>query len=233
MEQEAHLIFPLFFQEDDSHLGTLFSSSSWPSKSCKDLACDFHPFEKPSQVHPADKLSLLKTQGKLELYKLISPAQCLNHVWRSHTQGNIVPPSATLPHFPYGRLPRFHDCNDLLPALNFGPLGTYLFDDLSCVDGKGHLSGLSLEPDFSKHSHQSAHAISTKLSVDEFLVDALKGSVTLGEPRNLAGLAKTWKAGGLSLKECLQEMDGNEGVLLLEVSFWKKKRWGPNGCFSE
>lgn len=199
-------------------MGTLFISSSWHSKSSKDLAYDPHPFEKPNHVLSADKLNLLKNQGKLELYKLISPEQCLNHVWRSHTQSNTVP----LHHFPYGRFPPcFRGCDDLLPAIKFGPLGTYLFDDLSCVDSKCHLSGLSLEPNFSKYSHQSAHVTSDKLSVDEFLVDALKGSVILGEPRNLAGLARTWKGGGLGSKECLQEMDGNEGVLLLEVSLQK------------
>ncbi|XP_066484376.1 mitogen-activated protein kinase kinase kinase 14 [Tiliqua scincoides] len=214
-EQESCVPVPV--QEDDSHLGTLFSSSSWQSKSCKDLACDLHPFEKPSQALSADRLNLLKNQGKLELYKLISPAQCLNHVWRSHAQGNTVPPSVTLHPFPYGKFPPcFRGCDDLLPAVKFGPLGTYLFDDLSCVDGKRNLSGLSLEPDFSKRSHQSVYTTSDRLSVDEFLVDALKGSVILGEPRNLAGLAKTWKGGGLGSKECLEEIDGNEGVLLLE-----------------
>lgn len=209
-------------------MGTLFSSSSWQSKSWKDLACDLHPFEKPSQALSADKLNLLKNQGKLELYKLISPAQCLNHVWRSHAQGNTVPPSVTLHPFPYGKFPRFRGCDDLLPAVKFGPLGTYLFDDLSCVDGKRNLSGLSLEPDFSKRGHQSVYTTSDRLSVDEFLVDALKGSVILGEPRNLAGLAKTWKGGGLGSKECLEEIDGNEGVLLLEVSLHNKKTIGAS-----
>lgn len=59
-----------------------------------------------------------------------------------------------------------------------------------------------------------------KISVEEYLVDALKGSVSLGEPQNLASLAKTWRGGGLDLKEQFQRADENEGVLLTEVISW-------------
>lgn len=58
---------------------------------------------------------------------------------------------------------------------------------------------------------------SDKISVEEYLVDALKGSVSLGEPQNLASLAKTWRGGGLDTKEGFREADENEGVLLTEV----------------
>ncbi|XP_053121057.1 mitogen-activated protein kinase kinase kinase 14 [Hemicordylus capensis] len=214
-EQESCVPIPV--QEDDSHLGTLFSSSSWHSEKYKGLACDLTPFEQPGLVLPAGKLPFLKDQGKPELYKLISPAQCLSHVWRSHAQDNVVPQSETLRAFTYGRLPSyFCGCDDLLPALKHDPLGTYLFDDLLCVHGECKLSGLSLEQSCSKGIHHSAKTTPDKLLMDEFLVDALKGSVILGEPRNLAGLAKTWKGGGSGSKERLQEMDENEGVLLLE-----------------
>ncbi|XP_054848242.1 mitogen-activated protein kinase kinase kinase 14 [Eublepharis macularius] len=208
-EQESCVPVPV--QEDDSQLG-----SSWRLESCKGLACEFEPSDKPSCVLPPGQRHLLKDNGKLELYKLISPAQCLDHVWKCHAQDHFVRPSEILG-LHYSKFPpSSHDCGDWLPALKFGPLGTYLFDDLSRAEGEHHLSGLSLEQSFSKCRQQSSKATSDKLSVDEFLVDALKGSVILGEPRNLAGLAKTWKGGGSGSKEWLQETDENEGVLLIE-----------------
>lgn len=196
-------------------MGTIFNSGLWHLESHKDLVCDLDPPEKPDPVLPPGKLNLLKDHGKLELYKLISPAQCLDHVWKCHAQDNLTRPSEA-PGLSYGKFsPSFRDCGDWLPALRLGPLETYLFDDLSRAEVERHLSGLSLEQSFSKCSHQSSKVTSDKLSEEEFLVDALKGSVVLGEPRNLAGLAKTWKGGGSGSKET----EENEGVLLTEVSF--------------
>ncbi|KAF7239150.1 Mitogen-activated protein kinase kinase kinase 14 [Varanus komodoensis] len=209
-EQESCIPIPV--QENDSHVGM-----SWHSASCKELGWDFSSFEKPSQVLPAGKVHLLKNQTKLELYKLISPAQCLSHVQGSPTQDNFFPQSETLHPLPCGKFPPpFYGYEDLLPVLRPVPLGAYLFDDLSRADGKCVLSDQSLEPNFSKCSHQSVKNTSNRLSIDEFLVDALKGSVILGEPRHLASLAKTWTGGGMNSKVCLQDMDENEGVLLTE-----------------
>ncbi|XP_077169060.1 mitogen-activated protein kinase kinase kinase 14 [Paroedura picta] len=207
-EQESCVPVPV--QEDVSPLGAFLSSSLWRSESCKDLACPLDPPEKAGHVPPPGKPHLLKDPGKLELYKLISPAQCLDHVWKCHTQDN----SALRSKAPsLGKIaPSFRDRGDWLPALGLGPLETYLFDDLLRADAERHLSGLSLEQDFSKRSRQSSKVPSDKLSVEEFLVDALKGSVVHGEPRNLAALAKTWKGGGSDSRE----RDGNEGVLLTE-----------------
>ncbi|XP_025023655.1 mitogen-activated protein kinase kinase kinase 14 isoform X2 [Python bivittatus] len=214
-EQESCVPIPV--QEDDSHLGTLFNITSWHSELCKDLSSDFSSFEKPSQVLSASKLHMLKNQAKLELHKLISPAQCLSHVWKSYTQDNFGSQSETVHPSPSSKFPPYlYGCGYLLPALNLGPLKTYLFDDLSNVDGECHLSDLNLAHSFSKCSHQSAKNTSDTLSMDEFLVDALKGNVILGEPRNLACLAKTWKGDGSSSKACLQEINENEGVLLTE-----------------
>lgn len=186
----------------------------WHSESSHDPDSDLHPVEKPSgKLHP------LKNQDKLELYKLISPAQCLRHVWKSHVQGNFLPQSESLQPYPYSKiLPAFRCSDALFPVLKHSPLGTYLFDDFLRADGECCLSGLSLEHSFSKGTHQFAKLSVESLSEVEFLLDALKGNVILGEPRNLAGLAKTWKGGGLDSKEWLQEMDKNEGVLLTEVS---------------
>lgn len=206
----------LFFQEDDSHFSNFFNSTSWHSERCKDLGCDFSCFKKPSQVLPAGELNLLKNQAKLELHKLISPAQCLSHVLKSHTLDNIAPRSEILHPFPSIKFsPYFHGYDNLHPALKHGPLQTYLLDDLSCVRRESHPSGLSLEHNLSTCGHDSAKT-PEKPSVEEFLVDALKGYVILGEARNLACLAKTWK--GLSSKMCPQDMVENEGVLLVEVS---------------
>ncbi|KAJ7313497.1 hypothetical protein JRQ81_004919 [Phrynocephalus forsythii] len=188
-------------QEDNSHFSTFFPSTSWQSEPCKDLDYDFNCFKKPSQALPAGKLPLLMNQAKLELHKLISPAQCLSHVLKSHTLDTKFSPY-------------FRGYDNLHPALKHGPLRTYLFDDLVRVGGEIPLSGLSLDHDLSTCGHESAKNTSEKPSMEEFLVDALKGYVILGEPKSLACLAKTWK--GLSSKMCPQEMDENEGVLLVE-----------------
>ncbi|ETE67354.1 Mitogen-activated protein kinase kinase kinase 14, partial [Ophiophagus hannah] len=220
-EQESCVPIPVqltssfFLQEDDSHLGTLFNITSWHSELCKDFSSDFSSFEKPSQVLSTSKLHMIKNQAKLELHKLISPAQCLSHVWKSYTQDNLGSqleivhpcPSNKFPPYLYGQ-------SYLLPALKPGPLKTYLFDDLSNVDDECYLSDLNLAHSFSK-CHQSAKNTSDTFSMDEFLVDALKGNVILGAPKNLACLAKTWKDGSSS-KVCLQEINENEGVLLTE-----------------
>ncbi|KAM3821381.1 mitogen-activated protein kinase kinase kinase 14 [Vipera latastei] len=212
-EQESCVPIPV--QEDDSHLGTLFNITSWHSELCKDFGSDFSSFEKPSQVLSTSKLHMIKNQAKLELHKLISPAQCLSHVWKSYTQDNLGSQLKTVHPYPSNKFPPYlYGCNYLLPALKHGPLKTYLFDDLSNVDDECYLSDLNLEHSFSK-CHQSAKNTSDNLSVDEFLVDALKGNVILGEPRNLACLSKTWKDGSSS-KVCLQEISENEGVLLTE-----------------
>lgn len=179
------------------------------------MACDLDPPEKPGCVVPPGKLPLLKDHGKLELYKLISPAQCLDHVWKCHTQDSLARPPETLGLRDGKFSPSSRDRGGWIPALRLGPLETYLFDDLSRASVECSLSGLSLEQSFSKCTHPSSRVTSDKLSIEEFLVDALKGSVVLGEPKNLAGLAKTWKGGGSGSKET----DGNEGVLLTEVSF--------------
>ncbi|KAL7977038.1 hypothetical protein Chor_008987 [Crotalus horridus] len=212
-EQESCVPIPV--QEDDSHLGTLFNITSWHSEQYKDFGSDFSSFEKPNQVLSTSKLHMIKNQAKLELHKLISPAQCLSHVWKSYTQDNLGSQLETVYPSPSNKFPPYlYGCSYLLPALKHGPLKTYLFDDLSNVDNECYLSDLNLAHSFSK-CHQSAKNTSDNLSMDEFLVDALKGNVILGEPRNLACLAKTWKDGSSS-KVCLQEINENEGVLLTE-----------------
>ncbi|KAM7137498.1 mitogen-activated protein kinase kinase kinase 14 isoform 1-T3 [Macrochelys suwanniensis] len=208
-EQESCTPIPV--QEDETHQNSLFSNSSCFSEPCKDSICDQIPFEKSRKVLLTGKLHSLRNPHRPELHKLISPAQCLNHVWKLHCQGDFVPQPETLHPFPYNRFPPCFPVPDSpLCAVKHNPL------DWACANGERHLSGLSLEQSFPKCVSQSMETNVDKLSVEEYLVDALKGSVSLGEPQNLASLAKTWRGGSLDLKEQFRETDDSEGVLLTE-----------------
>ncbi|XP_074835246.1 mitogen-activated protein kinase kinase kinase 14 isoform X2 [Carettochelys insculpta] len=214
-EQESCTPIPV--QEDETHQNIFFSNSSCFSEPCKDTVSDQILFEKPRKVLLTGKLHSLRNPHRPELHKLISPAQCLNHVWKLHCQDNFVPQPETLHPFPYNRLPHcFPVLDGPICAMKYNPLETLLLNDWVHVNREHHLSGLSLEHNFPKCVSQSTDTHSEKLSVEEYLVDALKGSVSLGEPRNLASLAKTWRGGSLDLKEQFRETDDNEGVLLTE-----------------
>ncbi|NWI92943.1 M3K14 kinase, partial [Pitta sordida] len=206
-EQESCTPIPV--QEDESHPSALYRNSFWVSEFNKDLAYDPLPFEK---VLATGKLPSPRSQYKTELHKLISPIQCLNHVWK---QRDTVPQPETLHPFPYNILPpHLPHLDSPLHALKRSALDTYLRGDLNYQDSR--LSGLNLEYNFPKCINQSVKSSSDKLSVEEYLVDALKGSVSFGEPQNLASLAKTWRGGGLDPKEQFHEARENEGVLLTE-----------------
>ncbi|XP_071433584.1 mitogen-activated protein kinase kinase kinase 14 isoform X2 [Pithys albifrons albifrons] len=209
-EQESCTPIPV--QEDESHQSTLYRNSFWVSEFHKDY--DPLPFEKADGVVPSGKLHSPRSQYKTELHKLISPIQCLNHVWK---QRDTVPQPETLHPFPYNILPpHFPGVDSALHALKRSALGSYLHGDRSYQDSR--LSGLNLECGFPKCISQSVKTSSDKLSVEEYLVDALKGSVSFGEPQNLASLAKTWRGGGggLDPKEQFHHTSENEGVLLNE-----------------
>ncbi|XP_036254846.1 mitogen-activated protein kinase kinase kinase 14 [Molothrus aeneus] len=210
-EQESCTPIPV--QEDESHQSTLYRNSFWVPEFNKDLGYDPLPFEKPAHAPLSmGKLHSPRSQYKTELHKLISPIQCLNHVWK---QRDTVPQPETLHPFPYNILPpHFPHVDNPLRAMKQNALDTYFHGDLNYQDS--HLSGLNLEYNFTKCINQSVQTSSDKLSVEEYLVDALKGSVSFGEPQNLASLAKTWRGGGLELKEQFHEASENEGVLLNE-----------------
>ncbi|XP_038609698.1 mitogen-activated protein kinase kinase kinase 14 [Tachyglossus aculeatus] len=142
---------------------------------------------------------------KSELHKLISPVQCLNHVWKLHQQRDLFPPPKLGPASPYHKFPH------PFPILPFqarkpSPLEAYL----DASGGQGPLPGLS-----GRWGGQPRPALGEKLSVEEYLVHALKGSVSAGEPRSLSGLAKTWQGAGEPTSP-VPEADENEGVLLSE-----------------
>lgn len=163
-----------------------------------------------------------------ELHKLISPLQCLNHVWKLHHPQDVGPlPQPTHP-FPYSRLPHpfpFHPlqpwkphplesfflgklaCLDSQQPLPSPPLGK-----LACIDSQKPLPGPPLQPSC------PPCATRDKFSVEEYLVHALKGSVSSGQADGLASLAKTWSAGSSKPQESSPKTEDSEGVLLTEVS---------------
>ncbi|NWU11201.1 M3K14 kinase, partial [Cephalopterus ornatus] len=209
-EQESCTPIPV--QEDESHPSTLYRNSFWASEFNKDSVYDPLPFEKPHGVLSTGKPHSPGSHYKTELHKLISPIQCLNHVWK---QRDTVPQPETLHPFPYNILPpHFPPLDSPFPATKRNALESYFHGDLSYQDSR--LSGLNLQYTFPKCISQSVKTSSDKLSVEEYLVDALKGSVSFGEPQNLASLAKTWRGGGLDPKEQFCEESANEGVLLNE-----------------
>uniref|UniRef100_A0A8C3KR11 Mitogen-activated protein kinase kinase kinase 14 n=1 Tax=Calidris pygmaea TaxID=425635 RepID=A0A8C3KR11_9CHAR len=169
------------------------------------------------KVLSTGKLHPPRSQYKTELHKLISPIQCLNHVWKGHCQRDSVPQPETLHPFPYNIIPpHFPHLDSPLHAMKHHALETYFQGDLNYQDSEHRLSGLNLEYSFPKCVNQSTKTSSDKISMEEYLVDVLKGSVSLGEPQYLASLAKTWRGGGLDPKEQFHEADENEGVLLNE-----------------
>uniref|UniRef100_A0A2K6UV50 Mitogen-activated protein kinase kinase kinase 14 n=1 Tax=Saimiri boliviensis boliviensis TaxID=39432 RepID=A0A2K6UV50_SAIBB len=178
-----------------------------------------------------------------ELYKLISPVQCLSHVWKLHhpQDGGPVPPP-THP-FPYSRLPHpfpFHPLQPWKPhALESFFLGKLACVDsqqplpgphlskLACVDSRNplpgpHLSKLacvdSQKPLPGPHLEPScpSRGAHEKFSVEEYLVHALQGSVSSGQAHSLTSLAKTWAAGGSRPREPSPKTEDSEGVLLTE-----------------
>ncbi|XP_069337660.1 mitogen-activated protein kinase kinase kinase 14 [Eulemur rufifrons] len=178
-----------------------------------------------------------------ELHKLISPLQCLNHVWKLHHPQDGGPLPQPAHPFPYSRLPHpfpFHPLQPWKPH----PLESFLLGKLACVDSQQPLPGPHLSklacidsqkplpsPHLSKlacvdsqkplpdpHPEPScpSRGAREKFSVEEYLVHALQGSVSSGRAHSLASLAKTWSAGGSRPRGPSPETEDSEGVLLTE-----------------
>ncbi|TKC44441.1 hypothetical protein EI555_013939 [Monodon monoceros] len=210
-------------QEDESPLGTPYVRNT-PQFS--------KPLKEPGLGHLWFKRlgeGLRPALPRPELHKLISPLQCLNHVWKLHHPQDVGPlPQPSHP-FPYSRRPHpfpFHplqpwkphplesfflgklaNCVDSQQPLPGPPLGR-----LACVDGQKPLPGPHVKPSC------PSHGSSDKLSMEEYLVHALQGSVSSGQARSLASLAKTWLVGGSKPREPSPETEDSEGVLLIEAS---------------
>ena len=214
-------VFPL--QEDESPLGTPYVRNTPQfSKPLKEPGLGHLWFKKLGE-------GLRPALPRPELHKLISPLQCLNHVWKLHHPQDVGPLPQPAHPFPYSRRPHpfpFHplqpwkphplesfflgklaNCVDSQRPLPGPPLGR-----LACVDGQKPLPGPHVKP--SRPSHGS----SDKLSVEEYLVHALQGSVSSGQAHGLASLAKTWLVGGSKPREPGPETEDSEGVLLIEAS---------------
>lgn len=163
-----------------------------------------------------------------ELHKLISPLQCLNHVWKLHHPQDAGPLPQPAHPFPYSRLPHpfpFHPlqpwkphplesfflgklaCVDSQQPLPSPPLGK-----LACIDSQKPLPGPPLEPSC------PPRGTCEKFSVEEYLVHALQGSVSPGQAHSLTSLAKTWSVGGSRPQEPSPKTEDSEGVLLTEAS---------------
>lgn len=161
-----------------------------------------------------------------ELHKLISPLQCLNHVWKLHHPQDAGPLPQPAHPFPYSRLPHpfpFHPlqpwkphplesfflgklaCVDSQQPLPSPPLGK-----LACIDSQKPLPGPPLEPSC------PPRGTCEKFSVEEYLVHALQGSVSPGQAHSLTSLAKTWSVGGSRPQEPSPKTEDSEGVLLTE-----------------
>ncbi|XP_068387241.1 mitogen-activated protein kinase kinase kinase 14 isoform X2 [Eschrichtius robustus] len=208
-------------QEDESPLGTpCVRNTPQFSKPLKEPGLGHLWFKKLGE-------GLRPALPRPELHKLISPLQCLNHVWKLHHPQDVGPLPQPAHPFPYSRRPHpfpFHplqpwkphplesfflgklaNCVDSQRPLPGPPLGR-----LACVDGQKPLPGPHVKP--SRPSHGS----SDKLSVEEYLVHALQGSVSSGQAHGLASLAKTWLVGGSKPREPGPETEDSEGVLLIE-----------------
>ncbi|XP_066119492.1 mitogen-activated protein kinase kinase kinase 14 [Saccopteryx bilineata] len=206
-------------QEDESPLGTLYIRNDPQfTKPLKEPGLDQLCFKKLGE-------GLRPALPRSELHKLISPLQCLNHVWKLHHPQDVGPLPQLAHPFPYSRLPHpfpFHPlqpwkphplesflgklaCVDSHQPLPGPPLGK-----LACVNSQKPLPGTPLEPS------RPPCGIHEKFSVEEYLVHALQGSVSSGQAHSLASLAKTWSVGGSRPEAPSPETEDSEGVLLTE-----------------
>ncbi|XP_012861268.1 mitogen-activated protein kinase kinase kinase 14 [Echinops telfairi] len=189
-------------QEDESLLGSSYARST-PQF--------LQPLKEPSH----DPLCVKKLgEGqrpalpRSELHKLISPLQCLNHVWKLHHPQDAGPLPQPAHPFPYNRLPHPFPFHPLQPRKPH-PLESFL-NKLACADSQKPLPGPPREPS------GPPRGPSDKFSVEEYLVHALQGSVSSGRAHSLASLAKTWATGGPSLRGPSPDTEDSEGVLLNE-----------------
>ncbi|KAF6095278.1 mitogen-activated protein kinase kinase kinase 14 [Phyllostomus discolor] len=207
-------------QEDESPLGTSYIRSAPQfTKPLKEPGLGQLCFKKLGE-------GLRPALPRSELHKLISPLQCLSHVWKLHHPQDAGPLPQPAHPFPYGRLPGpfpFHPLQPWKPhrlesfflsklagvdsqqPLPGPPLGK-----LAYVDSQKPLPGPPLEPGCPPRSTHE------KSSVEEYLVHALQGSVSSGQPHSLASLAKTWTAQGSRPPEPSPKAEDSEGVLLTE-----------------
>lgn len=212
-----------FLQEDESPLGNLYA---------RNVSQFTKPLKGPGLGHLCFKKQdegLRPVLPRPELHKLISPLQCLNHVWKLHHPQATGPlPHPTHP-FPFSRMPHPFPFYPLEPWRPY-TLNPAFLDKLAAVSGQRPLPG---PPHLSKPAYRDSqkplpgpHLESSCLSrealekvpAEEYLVHALQGSVSSGQAHSLASLAKTWSSGSSKLQRFSPETEDNEGVLLTEVT---------------
>ncbi|XP_054366747.1 mitogen-activated protein kinase kinase kinase 14 isoform X2 [Mirounga angustirostris] len=207
-------------QEDESPLGPAYVRNALQ-------------FTKPPKEPGLGRLCFKKLEEDLrpalprsELHKLISPLQCLNHVWKLHHPQALGPVPQPVHPFPYSRLPHpfpFHPLQPWKPH----PLESFFLDKLTGIESQQPLAGPYLgklvcgdsqKPVPGPHLEPGcpSRGLREKFSVEEYLVHALQGSVSSGQAHSLASLAKTWSAGGSKPRKPSPETEDSEGVLLTE-----------------
>lgn len=206
-------------QEDESPLGTPYISNALQfTQPLKEPGLGQLCFKKLGE-------GLRPALPRSELHKLISPLQCLNHVWKLHHPQDAGPLPQPAHPFPYGRLPHpfpFHPLQPWKPH----PLESFL-GKLACVDSHQPLPGSPLSklaygdrqkplPGPPPEPRCPPCGTQDKFSVEEYLVHALQGSVSSGQAHSLASLAKTWSARGSRPQKPSPKTEDSEGVLLTE-----------------
>lgn len=210
-------------QEDESPLGNLYA---------RNVSQFTKPLKGPGLGHLCFKKQdegLRPVLPRPELHKLISPLQCLNHVWKLHHPQATGPlPHPTHP-FPFSGMPHPFPFYPLEPWRPY-TLNPAFLDKLAAVSGQRPLPG---PPPLSKPTYRDSqkplpgpHLESScpsrealeKVPAEEYLVHALQGSVSSGQAHSLASLAKTWSSGSSKLQRFSPETEDNEGVLLTEVT---------------
>lgn len=215
---------PVFFlQEDEPPLGNLYARSVPQfTKPLKGTDLGHLCFKKQSE-------GLQPVLPRPELHKLISPLQCLNHVWKLHHPQAVGPLPHSTPPFPYSKMPHPFPFYPLEPWRPY-PLESLFLDKLAAISGQQPLPGPpylsklacgdSQKPLPGPHLESSypARGAQEKVPVEEYLVHALQGSVSSGRADSLTSLAKTWSSGSCKPQKLSPETEDNEGVLLTEVS---------------
>nr|XP_033775015.1 mitogen-activated protein kinase kinase kinase 14 [Geotrypetes seraphini]XP_033775016.1 mitogen-activated protein kinase kinase kinase 14 [Geotrypetes seraphini] len=201
-EQESGSSVPV--QEDKCHQ-YIFSKSSNLLIDCPKDPIFMQAYGGDTvKLHPVGHLPTIKP----ELYKLISPDQSLYHVGAEKLyRRELVPKPETCSHHTYIRGPAY------FPGLDFFPKHV-LQSNMSQKSPESLMCrfGPSLEDRFPTFGNPFVRAISDNRSVEECMVDALKGSVSNEEPRSLIAIAKMWKKSMPDSEDSVQ----NEGILLTE-----------------
>ncbi|KAJ1136563.1 hypothetical protein NDU88_002978 [Pleurodeles waltl] len=218
---------PIPVQEDEPWNSTFYNSRTlWLTGSLKEPSGTQFNAAKDGKILQTDQLATASEKRIKELHKLISPSQYFYHVGvvgKLHDRGDVLPQPetthpdpCTLQHSSFLN-PKLSPLEDFLHYQSQSNASLKLFlDDPTCSIEEYHLSGLKLEHCVQKYGDSPSHTVSDNLSVEECTVDALKGSVSLGEPNNLTGLAKTWRE--CEHRTCGYDQDDsvNEGVILSE-----------------